>query len=166
MSTLNHKLHWKYRDRTADNLEVDTGMVQAVIVPCSTICNVPRRGGVVEFVGVNHSVCKRSIALVKMSVAGENKVDVVLEKKWFKHVFAFPANVRGVILIRNVPWTVASNDNPGSFRAVHRSQISLQPCRPGIMIGLKGPASNPSDPPGSSGATKPWPRSVSVSNWT
>lgn len=92
--------------------------VEAVVVSRGAIGDVPRRRGVVELGAVDDAISQRRLTLVDVGVAGEDEVDAVVDEERFEDVLACPANGAGGVGVREVPGSVAGDDDPGGLGAV------------------------------------------------
>ena len=147
------------------------------------VCDIPRISWVVEFLRIGIGVGDGRVALICVHVAGENKVDRVVEEHGFEDMAAIFADGAAAIRSAYIPWSMARCQTV-SFRTLQwmhiEQQIDLPTMTQGVLLLLtacrsfcshfnwafikpKGPLFSPSLPPGSSGAISPCPRSVSVS---
>lgn len=110
--------------------------VEAIIMTGRTVGDVPRELGVVELRRVDGVVVERSVALVGMHVASDDKVDGILQEQRLKDILAADAE-RGVGLV-DIPRSVQSNNNPWSLLSINRSEILGQPIRLLVHVAGKG----------------------------
>lgn len=81
--------------------------VKAVIVSGSTVRDVPRRAGVVEFVRIGVGVADRRVALVRVDVAREDQVDRVFEEDGLEDLATVFADGAASVCGADVPRAVA-----------------------------------------------------------
>lgn len=161
--------------------------VKTIVMTRSTVGDIPWCAGVVEFLAVDVKVCDRRVALVKVGVTGEDKVNSVLEEERFENFPALFADSATPVRGADVPGTVASwsgnivstpssskwekiiENIPTTIQGVFFRSTEAKSFLSQFSWALRtanGPLFSPSAPPGSSGAMNPWPRSVSVSRVT
>ena len=82
----------RIKRRPAIRRQLRIQSVQPIIVPCSPICDVPRKLGVVQSIRVYGAVENRGSALVDMDVAGNDEIDRILIQRSFERFLTFWAN--------------------------------------------------------------------------
>lgn len=82
--------------------------IEAIVVACCAVGDVPWCGRVIELIGVADAVVHRGEALVDMGVARVDEVDTIFDQEWLKDFLATPADGAGVVLGAEVPRAVAS----------------------------------------------------------
>ena len=82
----------RIKRRPAIRRQLRIQSVQPVIVPCSPICDVPRKLGVVQSTRVYGAVENRGSAFVGMDVAGNDEIDRILIQRSFERFLTFCAD--------------------------------------------------------------------------
>jgi hypothetical protein len=75
---------------------------------CSSIGDVPGGSGIIQLVPVSVEVGNWGVPLVVVGMAGQDQVDVVLQKQGFPDLAAVLANGATLVLTADIPGSVAS----------------------------------------------------------
>lgn len=111
----------------------DLKRVQAVVVPCCAVGNVPWRARVVEFVGVDDAIGEGRAALIHVRVPAEHEINAVFDEQRLEDILARPADGSGGVGVTEIPRPMASDDNPRRGASVHGREILREP------VGLRVP---------------------------